>query len=56
MPNNLLLRVEKWSEAISKPTAIIGVAFLLLASGLTIATPRGYVKFSRCASRRWPIV
>ncbi|WP_313137406.1 TRAP transporter small permease [Paracoccus jeotgali] len=37
MTNNLLLRVEKWSEAISKPTAIIGVAFLLLASGLTIA-------------------
>lgn len=37
MSENLLLRAERWSEMISKPTAIIGVAFLLLASGLTIA-------------------
>lgn len=36
MSDRLLLRVERWSEAISKPTAIIGVAFLLLASALTI--------------------
>lgn len=37
MSESLLLRAERWSEAISKPTAIIGVAFLLAASGLTIA-------------------
>lgn len=37
MSDSLLLRAERWSEAISKPTAIVGVAFLLVASGLTIA-------------------
>ncbi len=37
MSESLLLRAERWSEAISKPTAIIGVAFLLVASSLTIA-------------------
>lgn len=37
MSESLLKRAERWSELISKPTAIIGVAFLLLASGLTIA-------------------
>lgn len=37
MAESLLLRAERWSEAISKPTAIVGVAFLLIASGLTIA-------------------
>ena len=36
MSENLLIRAERWSEMISKPTAIIGVVFLLLASGLTI--------------------
>ncbi|WP_281982490.1 TRAP transporter small permease [Thalassorhabdomicrobium marinisediminis] len=33
----MLIRAERLSEMISKPTAIIGVAFLLVASGLTIA-------------------
>ena len=37
MSDSLLVRAERWSEMISKPTAIIGVAFLLAASGLTIA-------------------
>lgn len=37
MSDSLLIRAERWSEMISKPTAIIGVAFLLAASGLTIA-------------------
>jgi len=37
MSESLLLRAERLSEAVSKPTAIIGVIFLLAASGLTIA-------------------
>lgn len=37
MSESLLLRAERLSIAISKPTAIIGVIFLLAASGLTIA-------------------